>query len=83
MLFTVSCRCHSFRAAVFVGAERLGTDIAAAGVGDDGVRKSRHAQIETPALDRREPEVSRRREDAYAVGNCLPSRPVVTSCFAG
>src|SRR5262249_55070748 len=55
-------------AAVLVSAERLRPDIATARVCHDGIRALRHAEIEAPPLDRREPEMSRRRQDAHAYG---------------
>ena len=54
-------------AAVLVGAEWLRTDVAAAGIRDDGVGPARDAQIEAAALDRREAEMSGRRQNAQAL----------------
>ena len=54
-------------AAVLVGTEWLRTDVAAAGIRDDGVGPARDAQIEAAALDRREAEMSGRRQNAQAL----------------
>src|SRR5204862_4852812 len=55
------------RAAVLVGAERLRPDVAASGVRDDRVGMACDAELEAPALDGREAEVTGGRQDAQAL----------------
>jgi hypothetical protein len=55
--------------AVLVGAERLGADVRAPGVGDDGVGPARQPDLEAASLDGREAEVARRRENAHPLGH--------------
>jgi hypothetical protein len=50
---------------VLVGAERLGADVTAAGVGDDRVEPVRQTDLEAASLDGREAEVARRRDDVH------------------
>ena len=54
-----------FGATVLVRAERLRADVAASRVGHDRVGPAGHADLEAASLDRREPEVARRREDVH------------------
>ncbi len=68
------------RACRLVGPEGLGPDVADSGVRDDRVGPLRDTQLEAAPLDRREPQVSGRREDAHALGHsdlrdlhCRPS----------
>src|SRR5207302_926978 len=53
--------------AVLIGSERLGADIAAPGIRDDGIGSPPHADLEAPALDGSESQMPGRRENAQAV----------------